>query len=361
MHARALMLRRIAVGLVIGLLTAVAGAAIGAVADTLPPALRSWQVLVGAAVVAVVIGVGVQVVLETDRGAPRGLRRVAAVSHGEGAAEVVAVTASGSVVTATYTEDVGWSEWLDLGAEGDTVDVAALVRVEDEVEYFTVDTTGVLWTMRRGAGTTTSWRPVGGNVPGGRLRRIAAVSHTADHREVFGVTDAGRGVQLWSGGDGDWSDWHDMWSPPARDVGACSNKPGLMECFVVNRDGDVWHRWYWERWVDWYSWGREKHAAVAVAAFRNTHELQEMLVADSTGRLAHRWHTEHQPWSDWTHMPAPERMVDVAGAATSGGKPNFFTVDRDGRLWQRCYDDGWGPWRRVPVGRASGQRRQEVR
>jgi hypothetical protein len=362
MHARARTPRRLLVGLAIGLLTAVAGAAVGAMADSLPPAVRSWQVLVGVAVAAVVIAVVGQILLESDRATPHGLCRVAAASHGDGGAEVIAVTATGSVLTATYTEDGNWSEWTDLCAEGVTVDVTAFARVQDEVEYFAVDSHGALRTMRRGRAGTTSWRAVGGTVPGGRLRRIASVSHADDHREVFGITDTGHGVHMWSDGDGDWSAWHDMWSPSGRDVAACSTKPKLMECFVIDRDGDVWHRWWWEkRWVDWYSWGREKHAAVAVAAFRNTNELQEMLVADSTGRLAHRWYPVDASWSDWTPMPAPEPMVDVAGAATSGRKPNFFTVDRDGRLWQRAYDEGWGPWRTVPVDRVSGPRRQEVR
>lgn len=357
MHARALTTRRLLVGLVAGLLTAAGGAAIGAMADSLPSALRSWQVLAGISVVAIAVAV----VLQVERSTARGLRRVAAVSHGGGVVEVIAVTADGAVVAATYTEDGTWSEWADLAAVGETVDVTALVRVEDSVEYFAVDGHGVLRTMRRGRDRTTSWLPVGGNVPGGRLRRIASMSYSADHREVFGITDAGRGVHMWSNGEGDWSAWHDMLSPAGRDVAACSTRPELIECFVVDRDGDVWHRWWLERWVDWYSWGREKHAAVAVAALRSTNETQEMLVADSIGRLAHRWHKVHESWSRWEPMPAPERMVDVAGAVTSGWKPNYFTVDREGQLWQRSYDDGWGPWRTVPVGRATGQRRQEVR
>jgi hypothetical protein len=361
-NARTLTLRRIAIGLVVGLLTAVAGAAVGAAGDNLPAVLRTPQVLVVVAVAAVVIAVTLQVLLDSDGRAARGLCRVAAVSHGEGTADVIAVTTTGSVVTATYTENLGWSAWVDLGAEGKTVDVAALIRVGDEVEFFAVDSDGVLRTMRRGDHGSTSWQPIGGNVLGGRLRRIAAVSHTDNHREVFGVTNTGRGLNMWSGGVGDWSDWHDMWSPPARDVGVCSNKSRLMECFVATHDGDVWHRWFWEtQWVDWYTWGRERGAVVAVAGLRNSDATQEMLAVDSTGRLAHRWYNVQESWSVWTHMEAPKPMIDVAGAATSGGKPNFFTVDRDGRLWQRSYADGdWGPWRTVPVGKPIGQRRQEV-
>ena len=51
--------------------------------------------------------------LKSGGKAMRGLCRVAAVSHDDGTADVIAVTMTGSVVTATYTEDLGWSAWVD--------------------------------------------------------------------------------------------------------------------------------------------------------------------------------------------------------------------------------------------------------
>jgi hypothetical protein len=277
------------------------------------------------------------------------LRAVAAVDVGDGSMEVIAATKAGTVVSATYRQTGGWSGWTDRNAEGVTWDVTAVMPTRDVVEFFAVDRNGVLRMCRRDHAEWSAWQfvPPGG-FRHGRLLRIAAVSLKAGHREVFAVTDTERLVHSWKSDGSPWSEWHDAGLGHCIEVAACSPKDDLIEAFVVDRDGDVWHRWFWvDHWSDWEKWGRPGSPGKAVTAFRRATDRQEMFVVGKAGDLGHRWHDGGGPWSGWAAMETPFDLDDVAAATTSADRLQCVGLDREGRLWLRSYDEGWAAWRQV--------------
>jgi hypothetical protein len=273
---------------------------------------------------------------------------VSATSLGVDGVRVVGVTDSGGVVAATCGENGTWSEWSDLGVTGRTYDVAVIWPRREVVEYYAVDVDGTLRMKRQDRDHVSSWRVVGTYQDHGRLQRIAAVTMNmlGEHRELFGVTDTGRGVHAWSTNSNGWTDWYEMWGSGSVDVSVCSPKSGLMDCFLVDRDGVVWHRRYSEGWSAWERWDRTRAAVVAVSCYRQVGDGQEIFAVTVNGDLVHRWHDG--AWSAWHTMEGPERFVDVVGA-TGADRPQCFAVDVDGVLWHRVHHNSWSEWRQVPT------------
>jgi hypothetical protein len=276
------------------------------------------------------------------------LRRVSAVSLGPDSMRVVGVTTGGAVIAATYQGHGTWTNWSNLRAEGTTSDVAVILPRREVVEYYAVDADGVLRMKSEDRGRQSSWRVVQPRQENGRLLRIAAMSMRmlGEHRELFGVTDNGHGVHMWRTNDDDWSGWHEMWHSDSVDVAADSPEDELIESFLVDRDGDIWRRTYKQGWSEWERWGRPGTAVVAVSSYRQTSGRQEIFAVTADGDIVHRWNGN--PWSEWGKMAGQERLIDVAGATTSGDRPQCLAVDVHGALWHRLFDGRWSQWQRVP-------------
>ncbi|MEA5364155.1 hypothetical protein VA596_31795 [Amycolatopsis sp., V23-08] len=273
-------------------------------------------------------------------------RAVAAADTGEGAMDVVAVTRSGRVLWASYHEHGAWSEWLDLDAPTAAWDVTAVVPTLGSLECFVVDERGTLHILRRDRGQWSRWRVVKprGAVDG-RPMRIASASVKAGHREIFAVTDKGHLVHVWRWDNEDWSSWNNTGLKQCVDVAACSPKDDLIECFVVDRDGDVRHRWFWwDQWHEWENWGHPGSAGRALTSFRKATDLQEMFLVGKAGDLFHRWHAGGQTWSDWAVSPTPGDLVDVAAGTTSADTLQCLALDTQGELWQTTFADPWQAW-----------------
>lgn len=331
---------------VVAVLGLVAGALVNIITADVPRWLRSSPfALAFLAVAAVVLGVWLQ---HRRPAQALVLRRVSATSFGPDGMKVVAVTDSGAVVAATCRQNGTWSEWADLGAPGRTSDVAVIAPRREVTEYYAVDVDGTLRMTSHTRDRAASWRIVGRSEVHGKLLRIAAVTMNmlGEHRELFGVTATGRGVHAWSTNKNGWSGWHEMWGSGGVDVAVSSPRSGLMDCFLVDHDGVVWHRWYWEGWSEWERWGRSGAAAVAVSSYRQAGDRQEMFAVTTHGDLVHRWHDGG--WSDWHQMEGPEQFVDVAGT-TNADRPHCLAVDVDGVLWHRHHDVDWSEWRQVPA------------
>lgn len=274
------------------------------------------------------------------------LRAVTAVDTGEGSMDVFVVTRSGRVLYASYREHGAWSAWVDMDAPPGEWDVTAVVPTLGSVECFVVDGHGVLHMRRRDRGQWSRWRVVRpGGIGAGRPIRIVAAGVKAGHREIYAVTDKGHLVHAWRWDHEDWSDWYDSGLKHCADVAACSPKDDLIECFAVDRDGDVRHRWFWwDRWHEWENWGHPGSPARAITAFRKATDLQEMFVVGKAGDLAHRWHAGGQAWSEWAVSPTPGDLVDVAASTTSANTLQCLAIDTQGELWQTTFADPWQAW-----------------
>ncbi|WP_157529754.1 hypothetical protein [Nocardia sp. NRRL S-836] len=304
------------------------------------------------AVAVFVFAVGTALVLRRWRAGTSlaGARAVAAVDTGDGVLEVLQVSRSGSILVSGHAENGEWSAWNDLRAGGKAWDVAAVVPANDVVEYFVVDTEGVLRTARRDRGQLSAWHPVPIAGVRGQLVRIAATSLMPGHREVFAVTDGGRVLHAWKWDGTPWSAWSDAGLAGCIDVAACSQRDGVLDHFAVDRDGAVWQRWYAdEQWHDWENWGRPGSAARAVSAYRKAGGFQEVVVAGKSGDLGNRWYSEEEGWSSWGVLDTPPAgLDDVAGGTTSAHHMHCVGVGKGGDLWSMSWSGWWSSWRAVP-------------
>ncbi|MEV1120267.1 hypothetical protein AB0I91_34905 [Actinosynnema sp. NPDC049800] len=284
----------------------------------------------------------------------RKLCRVAAVDNGEGGMDVLAVTKNGKVITATCTGKSLWSPWRVILETGFAWDVAAVVPRQGIVEYYALDRDGTIRMRTRDRGHLSTWQVV--RILGdthGRAMCVASSSLAPGHRELMVITDSGRLLHAWRTDGQGWSQWHDSGLAGARDVTVCAPHDGLFENFAVDADGEVWHRWFWERWTEWERWGRPGSPARAVSAFRKLTEYQELFVVGDAGDLGHRHHQRGHAWSDWLVMDTPAGVIDVAGSTTSPNSLRCLIVDSEGALWLRPYDgtgNRWLDWCRVSIG-----------
>jgi hypothetical protein len=275
------------------------------------------------------------------------LIRVAAVDTGDSAMDVLAVTDSGKVISATCSDKNLWTPWRVVLDSSFAWDVAAVVPRQGVVEYFALDRDGTIRTCTRDRGHWSTWQVV--NIIGnehGRIMRVASASHEPGHRELMVVTDSGRLLHAWRVDGRGWSQWHDSGLAGARDVTVCAPNEGLLENFAVDTNGEVWHRWWLreEGWTEWERWGRPGSPARAVSVFRKLAEFQELFVVGDAGDLGHRHHQRRHDWSDWLVMDTPVDVVDVAGSTTSPNSLRCLVVDREGMLWVRSYDGSGNRW-----------------
>jgi hypothetical protein len=125
-----------------------------------------------------------------------------------------------------------------------------------------------------------------------------------------------------------------------------------MECFVVDRQGRIWHKWYLDRhWSGWARLGEPDgmSAPVAISALNGEERHQELFVVGTSGEFSHRWHWQGEVWGTWHNIPAPEHLIDIAASITSRSRFLVVAVSSSGKLWQRSYApvENWSAWERI--------------
>jgi hypothetical protein len=282
-------------------------------------------------------------------------RTVAVASATVGTLAAAVVTSRGRVLLANYREPGTWANWTDMGLSVRAVDVALVSPASHLLVCFVVDRDGDLWTARRDHDSWSAWQPLPVRVQHGKVIRITAASLTAGHQEVWCVTNTGQLLHSWRWHGHAWSDWVDGELSRCVDTAVCSPKDGVLEWFAVDRNGDVWHRWFLadtERWSAWRNRGRPGSPAGAVSTYRTSDEHREVFVVGAMGDVGHRWSIGAHKWSRWTAMDAPAQLVDVAAGATGPGHLHCLTVDADGGLWHCSYDptgSRWRSWHVLPI------------
>lgn len=158
---------------------------------------------------------------------------------------------------------------------------------------------------------------------GAAPRRILAVAASNVRTVVLRVTDAGHLEHRWlpaHDGDPGWSPW--MRAPfdgQVSDAAALSGWPRQIEIFVLDADGGVWNRWWW----------------------------------DNRG-----WEPSHD--FSYRGRPFAGPAAGIAALSAGGGHFNVFVTSHDGRVamlphvnsfdqkWRPCpgdtdLQDGWWP------------------
>lgn len=279
------------------------------------------------------------------------ISRVAITSDGDGTLHLFGVTRGGAVLSRQYRQGGSWSAWEDFGLrKAKAWDIAAVVPVSGGLEAYAVDRSGSIWYRRQEARTEWStWTRLRSNQRVGPAIALDAISGWPGHRELFVVSESGKvgHCSRWDGKP--WSDWYEVGKSSCRDVALSSTTPGHIECFVVDRQGMLWHRWYLnQHWSDWASLGEPygMSAPVAISALNGEERHQEVFVVGASGEVAHRWHWQGEIWDRWYDMPSPDHLVDIAAGITSKGRFEVIAVGSSGRLWQRSYVPvgNWSAW-----------------
>ncbi len=341
------------------LLSALATAAIGAVVNLLtnlvsPDLIRPWwwvlticlAVLVYLSVYGIQRGIGA-------------VQQIAACSPGDGSLHLFAVTKNGKLASREFREGRSWSSWKrEPLPQIKARDVTAMAATRDLLELYVADNEGVVWQRRldRDGRSWSAWENLDTSGELGPLVAIAAYSGSPTWREVYAVGSNTKVAHRWREDGHPWHAWSVTGRDDAQDIALTSAVRGMLECFIVSRGGEVWHRWYVNNaWSEWGSLGRpENRSAIkAVAAMSGQEKHQELFVLDTRGNLAHRWHWQGSAWSDWAEFPAPEPdgapVCSITAAASSPGCLHVIAVVETGNLWQRTYTkaSNWSEWKRV--------------
>lgn len=282
------------------------------------------------------------------------IRRVSATSDNLGILRVFTVTTKGAVLYREYQQNGSWGDWTDLAfGRGAAWDVAATTPGPDRAEVFVSDNAGGVWMKSLNRGQWSDWSAMDGSAHAGSVACLAALSGWPGHREVFAVGEGGKLAHRWQKDGYPWSEWFSAQQGDCVDVAACAPGPDRLECYTLDRRGDVWQRSFLkDHWARWEKRQRPEmlSSGVALAALSGSEKHQEIFVIGASGDLAHRWRWQGAEWSSWYAMPRPAMLKDVAAGTTSDGRLELLASDDAGGLWQRSYRPGlddWTTWHRV--------------
>ena len=336
------------------LLLAAVTAGIGAVVNLLtsvvePELIESWwwALVPGLAVLVYVSAYGIQRRIGS-------LRRLAACAPRNGPLHLFGITANGRLVSRRFNGGA-WSRWQRETFPGaDAHDVTAMTATRDLLEIYVADSEGVVWTraLGRDGRSWSAWESLDSSGELGPVAAVAACSGSPDWRELTAVGVNGRVAHRWRQDGHPWHAWHLTGLDDAETVALTSVTPGNLECFAVDHNGELRHRYYRGGWSEWGSFGRPqtRTALKAVAVVSGKREHMEAFVLDTEGHLAHRWYRRDPAWSPWADFPAPPGPVaDIAAVATAPGNWRVIAVTESGDLWQRLYPHGshWSDWERI--------------
>lgn len=272
----------------------------------------------------------------------------------------------------------GWN-WHEFGSPPVAcVDITAISHGSGHRELFLVGSDGKVWHRwfyHDLGGWSAAWACI---TTGPEFTAVASVSGWPGHMEVFAVTGDGRVLNRWQWADDredGWS-WHEFGSPPVACAGitATSRRPGHRALFAVGVDGEIWHRsCSRRRWSDWVqlrtgAGAGPGHNAVARLGSRSLASASarpgrvDIFAINLQGEVIHRAWIEAggRRWSEWNRrFGPPARCHYVTATSPEPGQLEVFAVADDGAIWHRCCRmtkrgrdaaQGWSDcWERIPA------------
>ncbi len=263
-----------------------------------------------------------------------------------GKVDIFVVNTDGKLLRWRSSE--GWKEPLPpLGARA--FDVASISDADGQVICFASDKSGRLWCWESKDGGRRVWEEFGGSPRPVKIVAVDAVSGWPGHQEVFAVTADGGLHHCWKSGNESWSTWEYMRRASevkCRNVALSAPTNGIIECFIVDQDGRVWHRWFnrashkWSELVHLTTQTTFLHKRISVVNDKDGH--QELFSVSTGGELYHREHWQGSDWSysDWNSLSNRTKAVDVAASSSSGGSMECILCESNGQLW-RIPNPGW--------------------
>jgi len=303
---------------------------------------------------------------------------VTAVSRHPNKLDAFVVDNGGRVLTAATDDGLDhgpWRGWWEIPGLRATpgAPVACVDRGPDRLDVFVVGTDGGIYTAAWDQGQAKAawrgwWRI--GNVVAPQGARIAAVSRTPDHLDIFVVDINGNVMSAaWQTGDTKWRGWWHIQQGRAQAgayVSAVARETQKLDIFVAATDGQVWTA-AWDakvanaQWRGWWRIGSLKvpqGAPVTVVA-REATKLDVFAVGTDGAVYTAAWDqfVTNAQWRGWWPVAGGKARPGsvVACAAREAQKLDVMTVGTDGKLYTAAWDQNrdnaqWRGWWRIGDG-----------
>lgn len=303
---------------------------------------------------------------------------VTAVSRHPQRLDAFVVDNGGNVLTAATDDglDKGpWRGWWHIqgGKATPGASVACVERGPNRLEAFVVGLDGGIytanWDQNVEKGNWRGWWRIG-NVVVPQGTRIAAVSRTADHLDIF-VVDVNGNVMsaAWQTGDKNWRGWWHIQggkAKPGAYISAVSRHPQKLDIFLAAPDGSVMTA-AWDQNVEkgnWRGWwgvagGKIPSGAPVTAVSRDPNKLDLFVVAPNGTVMTAAWdqNVEKGNWRGWWGVAGgvvPSGSV-VSCVARDANKLDVMAVADDGKLYTASWDQNvsngqWRGWWRIGDG-----------
>lgn len=240
-----------------------------------------------------------------DEGGP--ITDIAASSRGPGHAEVFAVDLHGTLWHRWWLRGEGWADWQEFTGQV-SGPVAACSLADGYIEVLIADHNRrtVRHSVSPSSATWNPWTTLDGLAgPGAAaLTRLTAVGVRGQSLDAWALLEDGTLSHTWrprAEGGQTWSEPEDFAAPGGTvDIAAASRGPGHAEIFAVDRNGNLWHRWWLqdEGWVIWQKFTSGVAAPVAACSFSDGH-IQVFATNPETGEVKYSSSSVPASWDTW--------------------------------------------------------------
>jgi hypothetical protein len=303
---------------------------------------------------------------------------VTAVSRDANKLDAFVVDTRGRTLTAATDDgfDRGpWRGWWEIqgGRAKPGAPIACVHRGPHRLDIFVVGTDGGIYTAAWDQNVANAawrgwWRI--GNVTAPQGSRIAAVSRSPDHLDIF-VVDVNGNVMsaAWQTGDTQWRGWWHIQQGKAKAgayVSAVARSSQKLDIFVVGTDRGIYTA-AWDAAVSngaWRGWwrvagGSAPAGAPVTVVSRDPNKLDVFVVGNDSRVYTAAWDAAvaNGAWRGWWPVAGGIAQLGsvISCASRDPNKLDVMTIGTDGKLYTAAWDQysgnaQWRGWWRIGDG-----------
>ncbi len=303
---------------------------------------------------------------------------VTAVSRAAGKLDAFVVDTGGRTLTAATDDNLDhgpWRGWWEIqgGRAKPGAPIACVNRGPNRLDVFVVGNDGGIytaaWDQSVANGAWRGWWRIG-KVTAPQGSRIAAVSRSPDHLDVFVVDVSGNVMSAaWQTGDTNWRGWWHIQQGKAKAgayISAVARSSQKLDIFVVGTDGGIYTA-AWDAAVSnaaWRGWwrvagGSAPLGAPVTAISRDPNKLDCFVVGNDGRVYTAAWDAAvaNGAWRGWWPVAggAAQLRSVISCASRDPNKLDIMTIGTDGKLYTAAWDQfsgnaQWRGWWRIGEG-----------
>lgn len=303
---------------------------------------------------------------------------VTAVSRDAARLDAFVVDTSGRTLTAATDDNFDhgpWRGWWEIqgGRAKPGAPIACVNRGPNRLDVFVVGTDGGIytaaWDQNVANGAWRGWWRIG-NVTAPQGSRIAAVSRSPDHLDIFVVDTNGNVMSAaWQTGDTQWRGWWHIQQGKAKAgayISAVARSSQKLDIFVVGTDGGIYTA-AWDAAVSngaWRGWwrvagGSAPQGAPVTVVSRDPNKLDVFVVGNDGRIYTAAWDAAvaNGAWRGWWPVAGGGAKLGsvISCASRDPNKLDIMTIGTDGKLYTAAWDQfsgnaQWRGWWRIGDG-----------